>query len=423
MHPMHDLARELFPICRSITGDGVRETLSIIKRELPQLKICEVPSGTKAFDWTVPWEWTIREAWIKNSSGDTIVDFRDSSLHVVGYSAPIDREVSLDELRSFVFTDDRAPDAIPYVTSYYKERSGYCMSASHFASLPDDRYRIFIDSELKEGSLTYGELLIPGESDEEIFLSTYICHPSLANDNISGPVVATFLCRHLLEMPRRRYSVRAIFIPETIGSIVYLSKHLDEMKKNVRAGFVITCAGDERGYSMVSSRLGGTLADRVLENVLGTHHPEYKKYPYLKRGSDERQYCAPGVDLPVVTFCRSKFGEFPEYHTSADDLDLITEEGLRGSLDVLKKCVAALEADRRYRITCLCEPQLGKRGLYPTTSIKGSSSDVRTLMDLLSYSDGEHDLISISDLIQKPIEDLIPLAERCRDQGLLEEVR
>lgn len=285
---MYELCRKLFPICRSITGDGVRKTLNIINEELDgRLIIKEVPTGTKAFDWTVPKEWNINDAWIKDSSGKKILDFKENNLHVVGYSLPVDEIVTLDELKRIVYTQSDQPDVIPYVTSYYSERYGFCMSQNQVDNLKEDNYHVYIDSELKEGNLTYGEIVIQGESEEEIFLSTYICHPSMANNELSGPVVALSLIKWLLSSDRR-YTYRIIFIPETIGSIVYLSKNYQYLKKHVIAGFNISCVGDDRTYSYVASRYGNTLADKVAQNVLKFHYPEYKKYSFLKRGSDER---------------------------------------------------------------------------------------------------------------------------------------
>jgi aminopeptidase-like protein len=275
-----------------------------------------------------------------------------------------------------------------------------------------------IDAELKHGSLTYGEICIPGALDEEVFLSTYVCHPSMANDNLSGPCVAAYLAQWLQSAPRR-YSYRIIFIPETIGAIAYLSQNLDEMKRRVIAGFNISCVGDDRAYSYVASRYGGTLADKAAKNVLAHHAPGYKTYSFLERGSDERQYCAPGVDLPLCGICRSKYGEFPEYHTSKDDMSLISPDGLGGAFVVLQKCLLALEANHKYKSTCLCEPQFGKRGLYPALSRKGQYDEVRAMRDFLAYADGQNDLIDISDLTGVPAEKLDSVANRLMEEKLV----
>lgn len=418
---MYNLCVELFPICRSITGNGVRETLSILNSVIGgEMVVREVPSGTQVFDWSVPKEWNIRDAWIKDSKGNKILDFKDNNLHVVGYSLPVNKKVNLEELKTIIYTQPEQPDAIPYVTSYYKERYGFCMTQNQKNNLKEDNYHIFIDSELKNGSLTYGEIIIPGDSNKEVFLSTYVCHPSMANNELSGPAVAIYLAKWLKSLPIRRYTYRIIFIPETIGSITYLSQNLEHLKKRVIAGFNISCVGDNRTFSYVASRYGNTLADKVAKNVLRFYYPEYKEYLFLKRGSDERQYNAPGVDLPVCAICRSKYGEYPEYHTSKDNLDFISPEGLAGSFDVYKQCIIALENNYKYKVKVLCEPQLGKRGLYPTISQKGSSKVVKTMTDFIAYADGYNDLIDIGNIIGVPVEELVPIIKNLIDNDLIE---
>lgn len=419
---MYELVKELFPICRSITGDGVRQTLSIIKRILPGLSIHEVPSGTQVFDWIVPKEWNIKDAYIETLNGKRVVDFRESNLHVLGYSLPVNKVVSKEELLNMVYTLPDQPNLIPYVTSYYKERSGFCMSENQKQKLTDDKYHIVIDSSLKDGFLTYGELLIPGKSKKEIFLSTYVCHPSMANNELSGPSVAVALAKKILENEDRNYSYRLIFIPETIGSITYLSKNLQYMQNHVIAGFNISCVGDDRTYSYIESPYADTLADRVSQNILHFHYPEYKRYSFLHRGSDERQYCSPLVHLPLCAICRSKYEEYPEYHTSADDLTLVTPSGLQGSLDVYSKCIELIENNAFYRVTTPCEPQLGKRGLYPTLSRKGSINETRALTAFIAYADGKHDLIDISNLINVQISDLLPIILKLLRSGLIEKI-
>lgn len=416
---MYQLAEKIFPICRSITGDGVRKTLHILQEEYPNMQIYEVPSGTKVFDWSIPKEWNIRDAYIENSKGERIIDFKQHNLHVMGYSLPMDCYMNLDELKKIIYTQSDQPDVIPYVTSYYKERSGFCMSENQKEHLQEDTYHCVIDSELKDGNLTYGEIILEGVSRQEILLSTYVCHPSMANNEVSGPVVTIELAKWLSTLKHRRYTYRIIFIPETIGSIMYLSRNLEEMKRNMIAGFVLSCVGDNRTYSMVESRYGNTLTDRVLRNVLQYHYPEYQKYDYLYRGSDERQYNAPGVDLPVCSVCRSKYGEFPEYHTSEDNLSLISEEGLQGTFELMRKCISALEHNYFYQVNCLCEPQLGKRGLYPTISQKGSYDNVRAMRDLIAYADGSNDLIDLSNWIHCPIDVLLPIVDKLEQAGLL----
>lgn len=419
---MYALCTELFPICRSITGDGVRQTLQILRDIVPKMTLHEVPSGTQVFDWTVPKEWNIRDAWIKNSKNEKVLDFQKTNLHVMGYSLPVDKKVTMAELLPLIHTQPDQPDAIPYVTSYYKERYGFCMTQNQKDALPEDTYHIYIDSELKIGSLTYGEILIPSTegNEDEIFLSTYVCHPSMANNELSGPAVTIYLAKWLLEKKHRRYNYRIIFIPETIGAITYLSQHLPEMKKRIRAGFNISCVGDDRTYSYVASRYGDTLADKVAKNVLSFRYPEYKRYSFLQRGSDERQYNAPGVDLPVCGVCRSKYSEYPEYHTSKDDMGLISPSGLQGAYEVYCEIIEALEHNYIYEIQCLCEPQLGKRGLYPTISQKGSYDDIKSMMNFIAYADGSNDLVDISNRIHTPVKQLIPIVEKLSENHLIE---
>ncbi len=419
---IHALATRLFPITRSITGDGVRETLRILGEHLPGLTVHEVPSGTRVNDWVVPPEWNVREAYVLDPAGDRIIDFKRHNLHLVGYSIPIHKKVSLAELQEHLYSLPGQPDAIPYITSYYKERWGFCVTHAQRQTITQEgEYTVVIDSDLRDGSLTYAELLIPGERDEEIFFSTYVCHPSMGDNELSGPTVTTFLTKWLLAAPRK-FSYRIIFIPETIGSITYLSRNLDEMKRRVVAGYNVTCVGDDRAWSYLPSRRENTPADRAALHVLAHLHPDFICYSYLDRGSDERQYCAPGVDLPVASVMRSKYGTYPEYHTSLDDLNLITPSGLQGTYEALQKCVECLEADERLRVTVLCEPQLGKRGLYPTLSTKETAAQVRDMMNLIAYCDGTRSLLEIAEKIAAPMWTLIPIAERLKAEGLLEVV-
>lgn len=416
---MYELAKRLFPICRSITGNGVRETLAILREYIPDLAICEVPSGTPVFDWTVPNEWNITDAYIENSAGKRIVDFKDCNLHVVGYSVPVDCHLSREELLEHVYVEETQPDAVPYVTSYYKERWGFCMTRRLRDSLQEDTYHCVIQSTLEKGSLTYAETVIPGETPDEILLSTYVCHPSMANNELSGPVVQTYLYQWLKEQTKRRYTYRLLFLPETIGSITYISQHMEHMKHFIKAGFLLSCVGDERAWSYIPTRKGGTLADRAALKVLQDEHPDFVRYTFLDRGSDERQYNAPGVDIPVCGICRSKYGMYPEYHTSLDDMEMISAGGLAGSYTFMKAILTLLEYNRCYRTECFCEPQLGKRGLQSTISQKGTYGGVLTLRDLIAYADGETDLIEISDIIGVPVSVLYPLVDQLSEQGLL----
>lgn len=416
---MYEFAGKLFPIGRSLTGKGVRESLRLIQEQIPELEIKEVPSGTQVFDWTVPKEWEIRAGFIEDEQGNRIIDYRENNLHVMGYSTAVDRYVSLEELLQYIKVEENQPDVIPYVTSYYSPRYAFCMSKNQRDSLKPGTYHMVIDSRHFDGVLNYAELFLPGASEKEVLLSTYICHPSMANNEVSGPVLVTWLVKWLKTLDRR-LSYRVLIVPETIGSIAYLSRNLARMKERTVAGFVLTCVGDDRAYSYLESRKGDTLADRVMRNVLGFAHPEYTTYSYLERGSDERQYNAPGVDLPVCDFCRSKYGEYPEYHTSADDMSLISPEGLQGSLDVMQQIIMALEYNNYYRVTCLCEPQLGKRGLYPTESRKGIYEEVKKLTNLIAYADGTEDLIGISTRIGVPVKELIENVDKLYNAGLFE---
>jgi aminopeptidase-like protein len=416
---MHSWATDLFPINRSLTGNGVRQTLAYLRKLMPALTVHEVPTGTKAFDWTVPKEWNVREAYIDDESGRRIVDFARNNLHLFGYSEPVDRWLTLEELQPHLHSLPEQPYAIPYVTSYYDGRWGFCLTQEQRDQLPPGRYHAVVDSTLAAGSLTYGELIIPGKEDKEILLSTYICHPSMANNELSGPVVTTALARWIASLEDRRFSYRIIFIPETIGSIVYLSTHLDEMKRNTIAGFVVSCVGDDRAYSLLHSRSGNTLADRVATIVMKHHAPDYVDYSYLDRGSDERQYGSPGVDLPVVSIMRTKYNSYPEYHTSLDDLALVTPAGLQGGYDAIRKSIELIEHNYVYKTTTLCEPQLGKRGLYPTLSTKGSAAAVRAMMNVLAYSDGTRDLADIAQHIDLNPTEAISIAEQLAQKGLL----
>ena len=383
------------------------------------MKIIEVPSGTKAFDWKVPNEWNVKEAWIKNKKGKKICDFSDCNLHLMGYSIPIKKTISLKRLQNHLYSLPDQPDAIPYITSYYKKNWGFCITHNDRKKLISGDYEVYIDSNLSPGHLTYGEVILPGKKKREIFLSTYICHPSLANNELSGPVVTTAIIKYLKQLKKREYTYRIVFIPETIGSILYLSKHHKKLKKIIDAGFVLTCIGDNNSYSMVESRYGNTLADKVAKHILKHHDNKYISYPFLERGSDVRQYCAPGIDLPICELMRSKYGTYDEYHTSLDNLNYISEKGLQGGFEIVKKCIEILEKNNVLKTNILCEPQLGKRELYPNISKKNKSKEVSKMMNFIAYCDGTKDLVNIAEKINVNAYDLIDIMERLLKEKII----
>ena len=417
---MYNLVKDLFPICRSITGDGVRQTLKIISQHLPALKIHEIPTGQRCFDWVIPQEWNIKDAYVKNESGEKIIDFHESNLHIVNYSIPVDKDLDLKELDQHLHSLPQQPDAIPYVTSYFDPSWGFCITENKRNQLKDGIYSVKVDSSIEDGSLSYADLLIKGESEKEILISTYICHPSMANNELSGPVLATFLAKWILSQKNRRYSYRIIFVPETIGAIAYLSYHMGEMKKKTVAGFVLTCVGDDRSYSYMPSRKGGTLADHAALHVLTNKISDFESYSFLNRGSDERQFCAPGVDLPVCSMMRTKYGEFPEYHTSYDDLTLVSPEGFQGSFDIHTDLIRVLEANDKYVTTVFGEPQLGKRNLRQAGGAgKGLSANYQLISNFLAYADGDSSLIDIADALGVYALDLLPVIDQLKAQNLI----
>jgi aminopeptidase-like protein len=415
---MHQLMEELFPIARSLTGEGVRETLRRLDPVLP-LEVTEVPSGTAVFDWTVPKEWNIRGGHIRNSKGETVVDFRDSTLHVVGYSVPVHRTVGLETLRRHVHTLPDHPDWIPYRTSYYEESWGFCMPHRLLESLPDDDYEVRIDSTLADGSLTYGEHFLPGESPDEVLISAHCCHPSLCNDNLSGIVVAAFLARALARTPRR-LSYRFLFAPATIGAITWLARNEARVER-IRHGLVLACIGDGGGFHYKRSRRGSAEIDRAAEYVLSRSGDPVETEDFSPYGYDERQYCSPGFDLPVGRLSRTPHGRFPEYHTSADDLDFVTPENLERSLARCLDVVEVLERNGRFRNTNpRCEPQLGRRGLIGSlggTVDKGQA--YMAMLWVLNLSDGEHDLLSIAERSGLAFDTIWAAARALRESGLL----
>jgi aminopeptidase-like protein len=395
MHdPMHDWCKEMWDFPRSITGEGVRQTLSYLTNLVPELVTHSVPSGTEAFDWTVPPEWNVVEAFIDdNNNGDRLIDSYDNGLHLLGYSTPINAIMTREELEPHLYSIPEQPDAIPYITSYYKPRWGFCVTQKQRDALGDGPFHVVVDSTLKPGHLNYGELIIPGTNTDEVLLSCYICHPQMANDSLSGVVVTASLARWLLSEPRR-LTYRILFIPETIGSICYLSKHLDEMKQNTIAGFVLTCVGDDKKWSYLPSPSGATLADRVALHVL--KNAETLSY-LTDRGSDERQYCSPGVGLPVCSIMRSAYAHYPEYHTSLDNLDFISQKGLSESFDTYKHCLRILEANETWEMIQPCEPFLTKHNLHSGVTTAESRADL--FLNVSAYADGTMDLMELSNVI------------------------
>lgn len=417
---IHDFAKNLWAFNRSITGEGVRDTLSAIKQILPTLSLKAIPSNTEVFDWVVPKEWKVREAYIVTPKGQKICNFSENNLHLLGYSVPFSGALTLEELKNHLHTLPDQPKAIPYVTSYYEERWGFCLSHQEYEGLEAGIYDVLVDTELFDGELNFGELLIEGKSKKEIFLSSYICHPSMANNELSGPTVLTYLSKWLSEKEKNEYSYRIIFIPETIGSIAYLSKNIDEMKEKIFSGFNISCVGDDRSYSYLPSRSGDSISDKIALHVLKWIDPKFVKYSWLDRGSDERQYCAPGIDLPIASIMRTAFGHYPEYHTSLDDLEnVVTPEGLDGGYWALRRAIEAIEKNKKYVVTVLCEPNMGKRGLYPTLSTKDSASEVRLMMNFISLCDGNTSLLEIADTLELPIWDLYDLSDQLIGHGLI----
>ena len=421
-YEIHNFARQLWKLNRSLTGEGVRETLLRIGNHLPDMVVHSVPSNTKVFDWTVPKEWHVREAYIVAPNGKKICDFSINNLHLVGYSVPFEGNLSLNELKKKLYTLPEQPDAIPYVTSYYEERWGFCLSQNEFDSLEDGDYKIKIDSELFEGKLNYGELIIPGKSEKEVFLSTYICHPSMANNELSGPTVVTYLANWLCNLKDREFTYRIIFVPETIGSITYLSINHIEMKKKIFAGFNVSCIGDNRAYSYLPSRDGKTISDDVAKHVLAWIDPNFIKYTWLDRGSDERQYCSPGIDLPIASILRTKWSEYPEYHTSLDNLeDVVTPKGLDGGYWAIRKSLELIERNKKFKVTVLGEPQMSKRDFYPTLSIKKINNNKNLMMDFITMCDGNTSVLDIANKLNIPAWDLYDIIDKLKSYNLIVE--
>jgi aminopeptidase-like protein len=414
---LYQFAEELYPICRSITGDGVRQTLALIQKRIP-LQTFEVPTGTPVFDWTVPKEWNIRDAYIKDASGKRVADFKKSNLHILNYSVPIQARMSLDDLRPHLFTIPEHPDWIPYRTSYYQENWGFCLTHNHLLALQPGEYEVCIDSSLKDGHLTYGECFFPGRSKDEVLISCHACHPSLANDNLSGLTVATFLAE-VLSRRDLRYSYRFLFIPGTIGAISWLAQN-HEQARRICHGLVLTGIGDAGGFHYKKSRRGNAEIDRAAAQVLGHSGELSEILEFSPYGYDERQYCSPGFNLPVGCLMRSVWGSYPEYHTSADNLAFIRPERLAGSLRVCAGILDVLEQNYRYRNLNPCgEPQLGRRNLYRPTGGQTIGMEINARLWVLNLSDGEHSLLDVAERSGMAFQAIADAAELLQESGLL----
>jgi len=410
----------LWPIMRSITGEGVRQTLDILSEIVP-LKRHSVKSGTPALDWVVPEEWRFRSAQLKTLDGEVVLDANANNLHLVNYSIPFHGTVPIEELQKHLFSLPEQPEAIPYVTSYYKPFWGFCLSENQRKTLTDPSYVVEIDTQLHDGVLDFADLYIPGETEEEIFFSSYICHPSMANNELSGPLVTAFLARELQQRKNNKYSYRFLFIPETIGSIVYLSKYGEHLRRNLRAGYVLTCIGDRADFSYKKSRRGDTAADKIAMFALEMHGYKHTVHQFFPdTGSDERQFCSPGFNLPVGSFIRSIYATYPEYHTSLDNKDFICFEKLDEAVQLGKQVCDLHELDMTYVSSFqFGEPNFGRRGLYPTLSEKGKTDYVRALFWIANYSDGFHSIVDIAQMSKLPAELLSRVAMDCVDKGLL----
>lgn len=393
----------LFPIMRTLIGPGVRETLKYFKKLHPDMELHSIKSGECVLDWVVPNEWEVTEAKLTSSSGKILSDFKENNLRVVHYSQALETDGCKEELKKYIFTLPSQKNAIPYVTSFYSEKTGICMTQDEYDAIDvNDKLKLTIKSKFYPGTLDYGEISIPGKSAKEVLFSTYICHPSMANNELSGPCLASQLAEYIKGIDHH-YSYRFLFIPETIGAISYLSKNIDKLKTNVIAGFQLTCVGDDGPFSYIPSRLGNTLADRVLLHLLKNKYSDLAKYyTWLDRGSDERQFCAPGVDLPHASVTRSKYGEFPEYHTSLDNLDFVTSDALGESYNFYKQVIDIIEANKIVSHKVLGEPQLGKRGLYQNFNIKTNVENInfsRAFINICSLADGR-DLLDIAETLK-----------------------
>jgi len=417
---IYKYAEKLSTIPRSICGPGIREVLSYIKKEIPNLKIKGIDTGSKVFDWVVPQEWAIKKAYIIDPDGRKFASYAECPLHIVQHSEPVNITLSLNELRKRIHVSSQLPNAIPYVTSYYKRDWGFCITQNELDNLKNGNYTAKIESELFDGELNYGEVFIQGETDSEILISTYICHPYMGNNESSGPAIAIELVKKLLNYSKQKYSIRMLFIPETIGSLAYLSENLPKIQKNTIGGFVLTCLGDKGSFSFVPARNPHSYINKVVHFLMVKNFKKFNKYNWFTdRGSDERQFCWPTINLDMVSITRSKYNEYAEYHTSLDDINFINADSLNESLKFILLLIKTLQNNNKYQSTTFGEPKLDKLGLYRTHTLNGTEKDPNNLINFLSMCDGETDLIDISLSLSLSFNEVTKLANVALQHNLI----
>ncbi len=422
METVSRLLHELWPLMRSLTGDGVRQTHAKLSDVVP-LDTFEIPSGTEVFDWTVPDEWRFKEAYVIDPNGNRILDASVNTLHLVNYSMPFSGTVSLDELKEHLYTLPDQPNAIPYVTSYYTRRWGFCLSHNMLSTLPEGQYSVVVDTEFLNGGMTLSEIVLPGDSEKEVFFSTYTCHPSMANNELSGPLTASLLAQRLSNRKKRRYTYRFVFVPETIGAIAYLHRKGEHLKKNMVAGYVVTCTGLDLPFTYQKSRQGDSAADRAAEFALEANGEPFNVRDFVPFGSDERQYCSPGFNLPVGSLMRGPYNTYPEYHTSLDNLDMVTPANILKSVDAYEAICDTLEQNRTYlNLRPHCEPFLTKHNLYQTVNAATQRAQIQTILWLLNLSDSNHDLVAISKRSGTSLQELSEVATILSNASLLKQL-
>lgn len=420
---IYNWAKDLFPINRSLTGAGNRKTLKYIKNIIPKMRIINFKSKKKVFDWEVPHVWNVKSAYICDSNKNRIIDFHKNNLHLVGYSQPVNKKISYKKLIRHLHYLKKQPTAIPYITSYYKKYWGFCLSYNQFKKLNKNKnYYVCIQSSFTRGFMNVGEILIKGKSEKEILLSTNICHPSMGNNELSGLVTTMAIAKYLQSKKNLNYSYRVLFLPETIGSISYINKHLKKLKKNTIGGLNIVCTGDEGRFSFLPSKYQDSLFEEIALQTLKNNVKKFKKYSFLERGSDERQYCSPGVNLPVCSIMKSKYGNYKEYHTSLDNLDFITAKGLGSSYKLIKIFLDNFDDTKIYISTKICEPFLSKYGLYPTISDKKSFQKTKLIKNILTYCDGSNDVFRISKLVKENRQTVIKVLKMLKEKNLIKQL-